>query len=126
MSFGVGDSRAARFARPGSPSSRRDRRAQPRMRREHPMKPRQVHPRRRHGGCEARDEVRPMKPTLDDWYEIARPVRRAPHAVDEGDALLTMFDKGRLSLAALKCSVALRKPSTSRIAERMGLRAAKE
>lgn len=43
--------------------------------------------------------------TLDDWYEIARLVRRAPHAVDEADALLTMFDKGRLSLAALKCSL---------------------
>jgi hypothetical protein len=41
----------------------------------------------------------PMKPTLDDWYEIARLVRRAAHAVDEADALLTMFDKGRLSLA---------------------------
>jgi hypothetical protein len=59
--------------------------------------------------------------------QARRLVRRAPQAVDEADALLTMFDKGRWSLAALKCSLALRKPSTSRIAERMGRsRAAKE
>jgi hypothetical protein len=44
-------------------------------------------------------------PTFPDWLEISQLIRRAPHALDEVEELLTLYDSGRLSLGALKCSL---------------------
>lgn len=37
-----------------------------------------------------------------DWMEIARLILAAPHAADEVDVLLTLYEHGRLPLEALE------------------------
>jgi hypothetical protein len=40
-----------------------------------------------------------------DWMEIARLILAAPHASDEVDVLLVLFEQGRLPLEALEHSL---------------------
>jgi hypothetical protein len=47
------------------------------------------------------DEAAP----LTDWMEIARLILAAPHAADEVDVLLLLFEQGRLPLEALEHSL---------------------
>ncbi len=44
-------------------------------------------------------------PPLTDWMEIARLILAAPHASDEVDVLLALFEQGRLPLEALEHSL---------------------
>jgi hypothetical protein len=43
--------------------------------------------------------------TAPDWIEIARLIVAAPHAADEVDVLLVLFEHGRLPLEALEHSL---------------------
>jgi hypothetical protein len=45
------------------------------------------------------------RPTLADWIELIELARAAPYAVEEIDALLTLYDCGQLPLEALKHSL---------------------
>jgi hypothetical protein len=40
-----------------------------------------------------------------DWMEIARLILAAPHAADEVDVLLVLYENGRLPLEALEHSL---------------------
>jgi hypothetical protein len=44
-------------------------------------------------------------PPAADWLELAKLIRLAPHAVDEVDALLTLYDAERMPIEALKQSL---------------------
>ena len=43
--------------------------------------------------------------TGPDWMEIARLILAAPHAADEVDVLLVLYEHGRLPLEALEHSL---------------------
>jgi hypothetical protein len=43
--------------------------------------------------------------TSPDWMEIARLILAAPHAADEVDVLLVLYEHGRLPLEALEHSL---------------------
>ena len=42
---------------------------------------------------------------VTDWMDIARLILAAPHASDEVDVLLVLFEQGRLPLEALEHSL---------------------
>ena len=50
------------------------------------------------------DHVEDASP-VPDWMEIARLILAAPHASDEVDVLLGLFEQGRLPLEALEHSL---------------------